>query len=212
MPFKRGDSAREGGIPFFCSKRMDATVMVSQKILVLGVGNVLLKDEGLGVHLVRRLETVYDFSENVHVMDGGTLGLRLLDPILEADHVIVIDALHRGAAPGTVQRMSADDLSKRVTFKNSIHQLDLVETLAYAEVLDRRPTCVIVGMEPLDIEPWGTSLTPPVAANMKVLEALVLEEIQKAGGSWRLKAKAPQPFKEATDYVFGDSCGNHRDS
>ncbi|ROQ89525.1 HyaD/HybD family hydrogenase maturation endopeptidase [Desulfosoma caldarium] len=185
--------------------------MAPQKILVLGVGNVLLKDEGLGVHLVRRLEAAYDFSENVRLMDGGTLGLRLLDPIAQADHVIVIDAVQRGADPGTVQKMSADDLSKKVTFKNSIHQLDLVETLAYAEVLGQRPTCVIVGMEPLDIEPWGITLTPPVAANMKELEVLVLEEIQKAGGSWRLKAHAPQPFGEATDYVFGDSCGNHRD-
>ncbi|MEJ5349456.1 MAG: HyaD/HybD family hydrogenase maturation endopeptidase [Desulfosoma sp.] len=185
--------------------------LASPKILVLGVGNVLLKDEGLGVHLVRRLEASYAFSENVELMDGGTLGLRLLDPISQADHVIVIDAIQKGEAPGTVHRISAEDLSKKVTFKNSIHQLDLVETLAYAEVLGQRPSCIIMGMEPLDIEPWGITLTAPVAANLKQLETLVLEEIQKAGGSWLPRFLEVNQKGEVTDYVFGDSGGDPRD-
>lgn len=181
-----------------------------QRILVLGVGNVLLKDEGLGVHLVHRLQASYEFSDNVELLDGGTLGLRLLDPITQADHLIVVDAVQNGAKPGTIHKISAEALSTRVTFKNSIHQLDLVETLAYAEVLGRRPTCVILGIEPLDIAPWGTSLTPPVAAKVKTLESLVLEEIHQAGGSWRLKSDGAPEASEARGYVFGDSGGNHR--
>lgn len=184
--------------------------MVSQRILVLGVGNVLLKDEGIGVHLVHRLESSYNFSENVELLDGGTLGLKLLGPISEADHVIVIDAVQNGAEPGTIHRMSADVLARRVSFKNSLHQLDLVEALTYAEVLGRRPSCVILGIEPLDIEPWGISLTPPVAAKVAVLERLVLEEIEKAGGSWVFKAQGSARTDEAEGYVFGDSGGNHR--
>lgn len=184
--------------------------MKPQRILVLGVGNVLLKDEGLGVHLVHRLQASYEFSDNVELLDGGTLGLRLLDPITQAHHVIVIDAVQNGAEPGTIHKISAEVLAKRVAFKNSIHQLDLVETLAYAEVLGRRPTCVILGIEPLEIAPWGTSLTAPVAAKLGALEALVLEEIHQAGGAWVLKADGSPEASEARDYVFGDSGGNHR--
>jgi hydrogenase maturation protease len=184
--------------------------MKPKRILVLGVGNVLLKDEGLGVHLVHRLEASYEFSDNVEFLDGGTLGLRLLDPITQADHVIVVDAVQNGAEPGTIHKISAEVLSKKVAFKNSIHQLDLVETLAYAEVLGQRPTCVILGIEPLDIAPWGTSLTPLVAAKVEALEALVLEEIHQAGGSWVRKAEESPEAREAKGYVFGDSGGNHR--
>ncbi len=184
--------------------------MKPQRILVLGVGNVLLKDEGLGVHLVHRLQASYEFSGNVELLDGGTLGLRLLDPISQADYVIVIDAVQNGAEPGTIHKIPAEVLSKKVAFKNSIHQLDLVETLAYAEVLGRRPTCVILGIEPLDIGPWGTWLTPPVAAKVEALEALVLEEIHHAGGSWTLRADGSSKASEETGYVFGDSGGNHR--
>ncbi|MBZ4659022.1 MAG: hybD [Desulfacinum sp.] len=170
--------------------------MEANRILVLGVGNILLKDEGVGVRLVERLEASYTFSENVELMDGGTLGLRLLDPITQADHVIVIDAVQNGGAPGTVYRLPAEALNKRVTFKNSIHQLDLLETLAYAEVLGHRPSAVIVGMEPQDISPWGTELTPGVAAAVPELERLVLEEIRKAGGTWMPKSSSPSGANE----------------
>ncbi|SHG24791.1 hydrogenase maturation protease [Desulfacinum infernum DSM 9756] len=166
--------------------------METNRILVLGVGNILLKDEGVGVRLVERLGATYTFSENVELMDGGTLGLRLLDPITQADHVIVIDAVQNGGVPGTVYRLPAEALNKRVTFKNSIHQLDLLETLAYAEVLGHRPSAVIVGVEPQDISPWGTELTDGVAAAVPELERLVLEEIRKAGGSWAPKYCGPQ--------------------
>ncbi|SMC27220.1 hydrogenase maturation protease [Desulfacinum hydrothermale DSM 13146] len=164
--------------------------MEANRILVLGVGNILLKDEGVGVRLVERLESSYRFSENVELMDGGTLGLRLLDPVSQSDHVIVIDAVQKGGSPGTVYRLPAEALNKRVTFKNSIHQLDLLETLAYAEVLGHRPSAVVIGVEPQDISPWGIELTQVVAAVVPRLEEMVLEEIRKAGGNWERKTQA----------------------
>ena len=101
--------------------------MAEQQILVLGVGNTLLRDEGIGVKIIEELDAGYDFSDNVELMDGGTLGLRLLDPIAQTDHLIVVDAVQNGQAPGTLYRLPADELAKRVAFKNSLHQLDLVE-------------------------------------------------------------------------------------
>jgi hydrogenase maturation protease len=156
----------------------------SRKILVLGVGNILLRDEGIGVKVVQKLQTDFNFSLNVELMDGGTLGLRLLDPIAQADHVIVVDAVQNGQEAGTLYQLPAEELEKRVTFKNSLHQLDLVETLAYAEVLGHRPSAIIIGIEPADISPWGTELTPVVENRFDELCSMVLSEIERAGGSF----------------------------
>lgn len=162
--------------------------MERKRVLVLGVGNVLLRDEGIGVRVVERLRSEYDFSENVELLDGGTLGLRLLDPIANADCLIVVDAVQNGRPPGTLYRMNASDLGKRVTFKNSLHQLDLLETLAYAEVLGNRPDAVLVGVEPADISPWGIELTEEIAACLPELCSRVLREIESAGGSYEKRA------------------------
>ena len=158
--------------------------MEDKRILVLGVGNVLLRDEGVGVKVVEKLTAAYGFSPNVELVDGGTLGLRLLDPISRTDHVIVVDAVQNGQAPGTLYRLPAEELEKRVTFKNSLHQLDLVETLAYAEVLGHRPSAVIIGIEPADISPWGTGLTQVVQDRFDALCPEVFNEIERAGGAY----------------------------
>jgi hydrogenase maturation protease len=157
-----------------------------QRILVLGVGNVLLRDEGIGVRVVARLESQYRFSDNVTLLDGGTLGLRLLDPISLADQVIVVDAVQWGGEPGTIYRLQAEELNRRVAFKESIHQLDLVDTLVYAEMIGKRPEAVVVGIEPADISPWGLDLTPEVQAGMDRLVEAVLQEIEAAGGSFEV--------------------------
>ncbi len=162
-----------------------------KRILVLGVGNILLKDEGVGVRVIEELQARCSFSPNVELMDGGTLGVRLLDPIAAADYVIVIDAVQNGGLPGTVYRLPADVLDARVSFKNSLHQLNLVETLAYAEMLGNRPDAVIIGIEPEDISPWGTEMTDTVRVRVPELIAGVLKEIEHAGGTYACAEKVP---------------------
>jgi len=169
--------------------------MQQKRILVLGVGNILLRDEGIGVKVVERLQSEYCFSPNVELMDGGTLGLRLLDPIANADYVIVVDAVQNAQPPGTLYRLPADELAKRVTFKNSLHQLDLVETLAYAEILGNRPDAVIIGIEPADISPWGTELTESIAALFPEMCSRVLKEIEDAGGSYATRNGCAETLK-----------------
>ncbi len=165
--------------------------MESRKILVLGVGNILLHDEGVGVKVVAKLDSEYDFSDNVQLFDGGTLGLRLLDPISEVDHLIVVDCVRYSHPPGTLYRFSMEDFEKRVTVKNSLHQLDLVETLAFAEIIGNRPSTVVVGIEPENISPWGMELTEVVQSRLEDMCAQVLEEIAAAGGSFRPRQELP---------------------
>jgi hydrogenase maturation protease len=158
--------------------------MQEKHILVLGVGNILLRDEGIGVRAIEHLQANYTFSPNVHLLDGGTLGIRLLEYITAADHLIVVDAVRNGGPPGTLYRLLADQLTRCISFKNSLHQTGLLETLAYAEMLDKRPSTIVVGIEPADIAPWGTELTEPIQKRMTQLIERVLAEIEQAGGSF----------------------------
>jgi hydrogenase maturation protease len=163
---------------------------MDKMILVLGVGNVLLRDEAIGVRVVEKLQETYSFSPNVDLMDGGTLGLSLLDPIYRSDYVIVVDAVQNGQEPGTLYRLPAEELNKRLKFKNSLHQLDLVETLVYAEMMGKRPDAVIIGVEPADISPWGTEMTEIVQSRLPEMCSRVLREIESAGGTYTPKIQA----------------------
>jgi hydrogenase maturation protease len=171
---------------------MRENIMADKRILVLGVGNILLKDEGVGVRVVERLQSAYAFSSNVELLDGGTLGIRLLEYITATDHLIVVDAVRNGQPPGTLYRLPAEDLPRCVSFKNSLHQTGLLETLAYAEMLEKRPSTVVVGIEPADITPWGTELTPVLQERLPELVESVLTEIAQAGGTYLEAAAGKQ--------------------
>ncbi|WP_136798936.1 MULTISPECIES: HyaD/HybD family hydrogenase maturation endopeptidase [Desulfosediminicola] len=153
-----------------------------KNILVLGVGNILLHDEGIGVHVVRDLEEQYSFSKELTLLDGGTLGIRLLDAMGRADYMIVADTLCSGKAPGTITRLTGSELRGRVAAKNSQHQVSFLETIAYADFLGMLPETVMIGCEPKDLSAWGTELTEEVAAARPQMIARVIDEIRAAGG------------------------------
>ncbi len=166
--------------------------MTDKHILVLGVGNILLGDEGTGVRVIQKLEEEYVFSENVELYDGGTLGLKLLEPICRSDFAIVVDIVRAGGAPGTIYRIVEKDMPRKIPYKSSLHELNIVETLIYADELGNKPETVVIGIEPGDWTSWSTSLTEPVRNRMEEFVEVVLEEIKQAGGSWE---KLEQPVK-----------------
>ncbi len=156
-------------------------------ILVLGVGNILFTDEGVGVRLVEKLQQDYDFSENVTLMDGGTLGTRLMDYIMSSALLIVVDAVLGGDEPGSVYRLTGEDLRKSLAFKNSMHQTDLVDTLIFCEIAGHRPEAVVIGIEPVDYSTMAVELSPQLQARLPVMAEVVLKEIEAAGGSFSAK-------------------------
>lgn len=166
-----------------------------RRILVLGVGNILYTDEGVGVRCMEKLEREYEFSDNVTLMDGGTLGMRLMDALLNCDMAIVLDAVLGGQDPGTIYRCTGDELRKSLAFKDSMHQTDLVDTLIMCDIVGNRPEAVIIGMEPFDYETLAVELSPIAQNRQETLIGFVLEEIAQAGGSYAKKA-VPGPVKE----------------
>ena len=147
--------------------------------MVLGVGNLLFTDEGVGIHAIKALLERYEFPENVSIEDGGVLGMNLLGIISEADQLIVVDAIKNGGAPGALHRLAGDEIPKRILAKNSLHQVDLLEALTLCQALDNVPETVIVGVEPEDIETLCLELTPPVKEKMDDLIAMVLRELDR---------------------------------
>jgi hydrogenase maturation protease len=146
------------------------------------VGNILLKDEGIGVRVVEELERRYDFPEEVQVVDGGTQGLWLLSTIQQAEHLIVVDAVTAGGEPGTLYRLEWEDIPKGLRIKQSAHDSDLVEALNLCSLLDQAPkSVVVIGIEPADIQPYGLELTESVAAKMEDLIGRVLAELKSLG-------------------------------
>jgi hydrogenase maturation protease len=145
-------------------------------ILVLGIGNILLKDEGVGVHVVRAIDTA-GVPDDVELCDGGTFGIDLLDTLANRRKVIVIDAVRADAAPGTVLRFTAADLVRPGRPDLSLHQVGLFETLAMARQLGCAPEEVVIfGVVPMALEP-GLELSPEVAAVVPRVIDLVLAEL-----------------------------------
>ena len=156
--------------------------MDGKRVLLLGVGNILYQDEGLGVYAYRHLSDNYTFSANVTLMDGGTMGKLLMHALMDYDLVIVMDAVLGGEAPGTVYRLVDDALRKSLGFHDSQHQVDLVDTLISCELIGNRPEAVVIGMEPEDYKNMGEGLTPACRAAMPKFVGHVLEELEAAGG------------------------------
>jgi len=163
--------------------------MSLDRILVLGIGNILFSDEGVGIRAIERLQERYQFPDNVSVLDGGTLGLSLLGIISEVDHLIVVDAVKNGGKPGSLYRMEGNDLPKRVRSKNSLHQVDFLETMTMCQALDYVPETVILGIEPLDIESVSLELTPTILEKMDILMDMVLRELDRLGAKYKNKGE-----------------------
>jgi hydrogenase maturation protease len=147
------------------------------KTLVLGVGNILLSDDGVGVHVVRRLEEVAEFPETVQVLDGGTKGLDLLHYLEGVSRLIIIDAVEIGEPPGTLARLVGDQVPAYLSLKMSPHEIGLPDMLFAAKLRDLYPEEVVVlGVQPATTE-VGLGLSEPVAAQMDALVERVLEEL-----------------------------------
>ncbi len=146
-------------------------------ILVLGLGNLLMSDDSIGVRIVQRLQHDFRVPEGVIIVDGGTLGLDLLPYIEEADELLIIDALEMRAEPGSHFRLEGDAVPRAFASKLSVHQMGLQDLLAVAELQGYAPQKLVVhGIQAGSIE-MNLDLSPPVAAAMDDLLDAVVNEL-----------------------------------
>jgi hydrogenase maturation protease len=133
-------------------------------VAVVGLGNLILSDEGVGVHVVRRLTEDYNLPDEVALIDGGTSAIDLLDQLVEAKHIIFVDAARTGGPPGSIVALEGARLPVWFRERVSPHQIGLADLLATLALMDRTPESVtLIGIEPGSME-LGTELTPEVAS------------------------------------------------
>lgn len=153
------------------------------RILILGIGNVLWADEGFGVRVVQALQRNYDFPESVRLMDGGTQGLALLPYVQEADTLIIADAVDFKCDPGTLVELRDAEVPAYLGAKKmSLHQVSFQEVLALGELLGHTPRHLyLVGVQPCVLEDYGGSLSEPVKAMLEPAMARILQYLAELG-------------------------------
>jgi len=170
-----------------------------KKILIIGMGNVLMQDEGIGVRAVEELENTYHLPQEVTVIDGGTTGMGLYEPILNCDQLIVADAINTGEPYGTMVRIANDAIPSFFQTKLSNHQLGLSDLLALLTLKGEKPEHVaIIGMVPHSLEN-KLGLTEEATAGLSAMVEMIVLELSELGvelkercqcriGHWRKEA------------------------
>ncbi len=150
--------------------------------LVLGLGNVLLGDEGVGVRVIERLREQYDFSKEVQILDGGTLGLDLLPYVQDASRLLVVDAVEANEPPGTLVRLASAEIPIFLdACKVSAHQEGLQDLLAAASLKGYLPQDVIFWGVQIDSIRVGLALSPAVAGRVGQLVENLVGELARWG-------------------------------
>lgn len=152
------------------------------KVLIFGAGNLLLSDEGFGVHLVKYLADNYCFDNDVELYDGGTLGFMASHKLEEAERVYLIDVVTTPGEPGSIHRFEKDAfIARTIPIKMSPHQLGIQEMLLLSEIRGRCPEQVtLFGMVPKSYQA-GVELSPELAVRLPELAGLLQAELQTAG-------------------------------
>jgi hydrogenase maturation protease len=151
------------------------------KITLIGLGNILLRDEGVGVHAVRYLEEHYEIPPGLEVVDGGTSGLDLLPYIENRDRLLIVDAVNFRKEPGYIGVLENQEIPALFALKDSLHHLGLMDVLAAAQLLGVAPKEIcLIGIQPRAIE-TGLDLTDTIQARLAPLVDRILAQLQAWG-------------------------------
>ena len=155
-----------------------------EKIVVLGIGNILMQDEGFGVRVIEELTRRYTFPDTVQVLDGGTLGMELLRFIKGADRLLIIDAVNGGSEPGDFFQFANEEVKAYFKHKVSMHELGIQDVLAALEVLEEPVKDVVVlGVQPAVID-IGLELSEIVQPSVEIAISRTLSVL----GSWGINS------------------------
>jgi hydrogenase maturation protease len=170
---------------------------VTPSIAIVGVGNLLLSDDGAGIHAVRRLRRDARVASVARIIDGGTIGTNLLAEVCGCEKLLIVDAVDAGLPPGTTIRMDFSGPDRQEIASRNAHQSGIPGLLDDLRLLGQGPCqVVLVGVQPRSME-WGTELSPEVSGALPVVSAEVVRQLDRwtsAGG-----AALPGAAKETSE-------------
>ena len=158
-------------------------------VLVLGLGNLLMQDEGIGVRVVQQLQRDYDFPPQVELLDGGTAGMALYEHIVDRLHVIVIDAVNTGREPGSLVKLENEEVPAFFRNKVSPHQMALSDILAALKISgEQLPEIIVVGIEPVNLK-TGLEMSDIVLGKLNALVEKTIECLSGLGLTVQVKSQ-----------------------
>lgn len=151
------------------------------KVTIVGVGNILLQDEGVGVHTIQKLRERFDFPEDVAIIDGGTMGLDLLPFIEDTERLLLIDAIDLKKEPGTIGIIEGKEIPIVIKTKVSPHQIGLTDLFSVMRILEKGPEEItVIGIQPASIQ-TGADLSSEVKEGLEGLINAIIERLRQWG-------------------------------
>ena len=152
--------------------------MAAKNILILGLGNILLGDEGVGVRVIEQLLS-HPFPDEIEVIDGGTAGYELINFFEGKEKVIIVDAVKTNDTPGSVYKMDLSIVQEDETVQLSLHQIGLKNVFKMASMMDLNPEVTLVGIVPKDYQDYNIGLSEEVEKAIPLAIETVLKEIEQ---------------------------------
>jgi len=150
-------------------------------VTIIGIGNILLQDEGVGVHALNRLMEGYELPDSVNLIDGGTMGLDLLPFVEGSERILFIDAVDFRKEPGSIGIIEDEELPAIVKTKVSPHQIGLSDLLSVLKLLEKGPKSVaVIGIQPERIQ-TGTELSDTIRGRIDDLLNAIIEKLRQWG-------------------------------
>lgn len=177
------------------------------KNIVVGVGNVLFKDEGVGIYASKFLQQNYEFDDDLEIIDGGTLGFKLMTYFQEYDNVIILDTVSVEDEAGSIYRLPSEVLLGMGQYRKTAHEVEIVEMLEICSVLDKHAKVTILGIIPEDIEAVEIGLTSTLEEKFDGFISQALEEIENIGV--KVKKVDNKDLKTIAQELIGSYNGEH---
>ncbi|MCE5212030.1 MAG: HyaD/HybD family hydrogenase maturation endopeptidase [Deltaproteobacteria bacterium] len=148
-------------------------------VTVLGIGNILMGDEGFGIHFTRWLSRRYRPNDDIRIIDGGTLGYALLDIICSCDHLIIVDVLKVDDAPGSIYRFNKEEMELHLPPPTTAHEVTFPDVLFKSELMGEAPETIFLCIVPQDYKDLRMEMTPLLYDKFGEMEKFLLRELEK---------------------------------
>ncbi|HSD94244.1 MAG TPA: hydrogenase maturation protease [Syntrophales bacterium] len=150
-------------------------------VTLLGLGNILMKDEGFGVHFIRWLGDRWRFPETVGLVEGGVMAYALLGTVCGCERLIVIDVLKTDDEPGAVYRFTLAEIEPKLPPPTSAHEVQFLDVLCKAEMLDEAPEVIFLCIVPEDFHDMDMEMSPLMREKFPFVEELLMKELARHG-------------------------------